>query len=82
MSTKQMSWDEMVLEYPDMWIAVKDAVMDGPDILSGEVFAIKSDEEIIDYEDLHSEEGLIFRRTKGGRSNGPIRANFVIETSE
>ena len=35
----RLSWDEMVKQYPDLWVAVKDAEMDGADIMSGEVVA-------------------------------------------
>ena len=31
---ERMTWDEMVEKYPDRWVVVKDAVMDGPDVLS------------------------------------------------
>ena len=78
---KPMTWNNMVEEYPNMWLAIKNAEMDGPNIITGIVFAVLTDDEIIDYEDEHGDEGLIFRRTKGGVSNGPIRANFIVETA-
>ena len=31
----RMTWEEMAKKYPDQWVVVKDAVMDGPDIVSG-----------------------------------------------
>ncbi len=55
--------------------------MDGPDVVSGEVFAVLSDDDIIDYEDEHAGEGLIYRRTTEGELYGPIRASFTIETT-
>ena len=78
---RPVTWESMVEQYPDKWLAIKDAQLDGPDIISGIIYAVMTDDEIIDYEDQHGDEGLIFRRTKGGVSNGPIRANFVIETT-
>ncbi len=75
------TWENIVKKYPCMWVAVKDPQMDGPNIISGIVFAVKTDDEIIDYEDEHVGEGLIYRRTTGGESNGPIRANFIVETA-
>ena len=75
------TWGNIVREYPGMWVAIKNPQMDGPNIISGELFAVKSDDEIIDFEDEHIGEGLIYRRTTGGESNGPIRANFIIETA-
>ena len=78
---KSVTWTYMAEKYPNMWIAIKDAKMDGPDVVSGIIYAVMPDDEIIDYEDEHGDEGLIFRRTKGGVSNGLIRANFIIETA-
>lgn len=78
---KRESWQYMVEHYPNMWIAVKDAEMDGPDIVSGIIYAVIPDDEIIGYENQHRKDGLTFRRTKGGFSNGPIRANFIVETA-
>ncbi len=31
---KRLTWDEMVRAYPDMWVVVRDAEMDGPDNIS------------------------------------------------
>ena len=46
----RLTWDEMVEKYPDQWIAVKDAEMDGADIESGEVVAYENDmEDFIDF---------------------------------
>ena len=74
-------WTTIIERYPNMWVAIKDAKMDGPNIISGEVFAVKSDDEIIDFEDEHVGEGLIYRRTSGDEAIGPVRANFIIETA-
>ncbi len=46
---KRITWQEMVDKYPDMWVAVKDAEMDGPDILSGVPVDVKSDDDIAQY---------------------------------
>ena len=78
---ERVSWEYMTENYPNMWIAIRDSEMDGPDVVSGIIVAALTDDEIIDYENAHDNEGLRFRRTKNGASNGPIRANFVIETA-
>jgi len=75
------SWIAIITQYPDRWIALRNPEMDGPDILSGEVVAVISDDDIIEFEDEHVGEGLIYRRTTDGELNGLIRANFVIETA-
>ena len=73
-----MTWEDMVREYPDRWVAVGNAVMDGPDIVSGDVVAVKTDDEICDYEDQHLREGLRFRRTTEGDWDGIINSDFAI----
>ena len=78
---ERVSWKYMSEMYPDMWIAIREPEMDGPDVISGIIAAVLSDDEIIEYENNHDDEGLRFRRTKNGVSNGPIRANFIIETA-
>ena len=42
----RLSWDEIVRQHPDRWVAVKDAEMDGADVVSGEVVAALSDREM------------------------------------
>ena len=66
----RLSWSEMVNIYPDQWIAVKDAEMDGADILSGEVVVAKPDREMRKYRLHNPQSGLVFRRTSEGDFNG------------
>ena len=49
MTNDRQTWDEMVKQYPDRWVVVKDAEMSGPDILSGVIVDVISDKEIIEY---------------------------------
>lgn len=78
---KRVSWDYMISTYPGKWIAFKDPEMDGPDVVSGVIVEVLSDDDIIEFENAHYNEDMMYRRTKNGVSNGPIRANFVVETS-
>ena len=32
---KRMTWDEITRAYPDQWVGIVDAEMDGPDVVSG-----------------------------------------------
>ena len=73
-----MKWEDMVEKYPDRWVAVGNAVMDGPNIVSGDVVAVKTDDEICDYEDQHLRDGLIFMRTTEGNWDGIINSDFTI----
>ena len=63
MQERKMTWDEMVNDYPSQWVIVRNAEMDGPDIISGILVDVKKDEDIISYRANHSRTGLTFRRT-------------------
>ena len=75
---ERMTWNEMAEQYPDQWVAVKDAVKDGPDIVSGVLVAVKSDDEIIPYKVANYKKGYIFQRTTEGDFNGIISTDFSI----
>ena len=77
MSTN-MKWEERVEKYPDRWVALNNVVKGGLDIVSGDVVAVKTDDEICGYEDEHIGEGLIFRRTTEGYWDGIINSDFAI----
>ena len=77
-SEKRMTWDEMVKKYPDMWVAIKDAKMDGADILSGVLIAVKPDEEIDSFEIENWGKGYEYRRTSEGFWSGSIGSSIVI----
>lgn len=69
----------MVEKYPEQWVAIKDVVMDGSNVISGIVEAVLSDDEVIEYENAHSAEKLEYRRTTEGNWGGIIESNLVIE---
>ena len=75
---ERMTWDEMAKKYPDMWVVVKDAQMDGPDILSGILIDIKPDDEIGHYEVMTKGNGYKYRRTTEGFWNGITGSSIVI----
>ena len=52
---KRMTWDEMVAEYPDLWIGVVDAKMDGADILSGIVKYVGKDIGDLTFMQIHDD---------------------------
>lgn len=74
----RLSWDEMVSIYPDQWVAVKDAEMDGADIVSGEVVVAKSDREMRQFRMQNRRSGLVFRRTSDGDFDGFINSDIKI----
>ena len=78
MKKKRMLWEEMVKAYPDQWVVVEDAEMDGPDIISGIVISVKSDDEIIPFRTANQKKGYRFYRTSEGEFYGIIDADFSI----
>ncbi len=80
MPNRRMTWEEMVDQYPDRWIAIRDAQMDGADIVSGIVEAVLTDDEIGEYRE-QAAHGLQFDRTTEGNWYGPISAEFSIRVS-
>ncbi len=75
---KRVTWQEMVDNYPDMWVVVRDAEMDGPDIISGILVDVKSDNDIGDYRIKNHNRGLKYRRTTEGFWNGITGSSIVI----
>ena len=82
MKSVRMTWDQMVKEYPDMWVAIANPVFDGnhPDILEGDVVDVISDDDISEYEVSHHGQGLTFCRTTESGWNGMFYADFSITT--
>ena len=82
MTTRRMTWDQIVEEYPDMWVAIANPVFDGdhPDILEGDVVAVAKDDVIGDVKSEHRGEGLRYRRTTESGWNGIFYADFRIIT--
>ena len=80
MANKNMTWEEMVNMYPGKWVVIVNPIMDGPDVISGEILDVKSDEEIGKYRVEHRKDGFTFRRTTEEKWSGIIDADFVIET--
>ena len=78
LSMARLTWDEIVSAYPDQWVAVKDAEMDGADIIAGEVVAAKTDRAMRKFRILNRQAGLVFRRTSDGEFNGFINSDVKI----
>ena len=76
-----MTWDEIVKKYPEQWVVIKDATMEGSDIVDGIVVAVKNDDEIGEYRSGNVGKSLRFRRTTEGYHIGIIESNFAIEVN-
>ncbi len=75
---RRMTWQEMVEAYPDQWVVVEDAEMDGPDILSGIIVAVLPDDEIMGYRLRNTRRDLEFCRTTEGEFDGIIDSDISI----
>ena len=76
--SERLSWDEMVKRYPERWVVVDSAEKDGPDVLSGVLVAVKTDDEIGDYQAENFRKGYDFVRTTEGAFNGITGSDIVI----
>ena len=74
----RFTWEQMVQQFPDQWVAVKEAEMDGGDIISGEVVCAKPDEEMRSFRAKNRKCGFVFRRTSEGTFNGFIDSDIKI----
>ncbi len=75
---ERMTWDQLVSLYPDRWVVLKDTEKEGPDIISGILIAVKTDEEIIEFENSHLREGYEFWRTTEGDFYGIVDLDINI----
>ena len=75
---KRLTWDEMVSQYPERWVVLKDTEKDGSDVVSGILVAVKTDDEIIPYESENMRKGYEFWRTTEGEFYGLIDSNISI----
>lgn len=86
----RMTWAEMVEKYPDRWVVIQNpemkVTMKGSSIASGDVLAVKTDDEICAYEDELAEKHLLknmvfFRTTEHSADNeffsGIVNVKFL-----
>ena len=78
MADERMTWNEMVKKYPDQWVVVEDAEMNGPDILSGIVVTVMPDDKITDYRLKNTRHDYEFCRTTEGDFDGIIDSDISI----
>ena len=80
MISLRITWNEITKAYPDKWVAVANLIMDGdsPDILEGDIVAVKNDDDIDSYELNHHGKGYKYRRTTEGFFNGITGSSITI----
>ena len=48
------TWDDVVKQYPAMWVVFDKADFDGSEVLSGHIWVILPDKDIIQFENKHA----------------------------
>ena len=81
MEERRMTWNEIVEAYPDKWVVVKDAEMEGPDVISGIVVEVLSDDEIGNYRIENCDKEYEYRRTTEGYFNGITGSSIIISVN-
>ena len=68
---KRLSWDDIIEQFPDSWVALTDAQMDGPVIITAIVAAVcKNNRERSECEERLISERVIFIWRKTTESEG------------
>ncbi|MBR6230239.1 MAG: hypothetical protein IKQ97_10920 [Eubacterium sp.] len=75
---ERLTWDELVALFPKRWVVLSDTEKDGPDIISGVLVDVKTDEEIIPYENDNLMKGYEFWRTTEEGFYGIIDSDLEI----
>ena len=75
---ERLTWAEMVSQYPERWVVLKDTEKSGPDVISGVLVDVKTDDEIISYRSSNRRKGYEFWRTTEGDFYGLIDSNISI----
>lgn len=73
---KWNSWNDIVNQYPAMWIIFRKANFDGSDVVSGDIWAILPDDKVQDFWDHNCVEIDASRRTTEG-AGGYIHGELV-----
>lgn len=60
---RNMTWGQMVKEFPDKWVVLSSHTGWGPDIETGNVIAVLSDDEYDDYAIAHLDDNYYIKRT-------------------
>lgn len=67
---KEMTWKDVIKTYPDMWVAIGEYKGWGPDVESGMIKFVLTDDEYPTYRAAHIKDGLYYKRTTIRRGMG------------
>ena len=71
------TWDDVVKQYPAMWVVFDKADFDGREVKTGHIMIILPDEEIIAFENEHFNEVKMSLRTTETVRITDERGNFI-----
>ncbi|MBQ9438057.1 MAG: hypothetical protein IJU50_06955 [Lachnospiraceae bacterium] len=71
------TWEDVVKQYPAMWVVFDKADFDGREVKAGHIMVILPDEDIIDYENKHFNEVKMSLRTTETVHITDENGNFV-----
>ena len=75
---ERFTWEELVSRFPERWVVLKETEKEGPDIISGILVDVKTDDEIISYENENLKIGYAYWRTTEGGFYGVIDSDISI----
>lgn len=67
---KRMTWDDIIKQYPDKWVAFSSYNGWGPDVDDGVVEVVLSDEEYIEHRIAHIRDGWFYKYTTDDIESG------------
>ena len=78
---KRIDWSNLVLFFPNLWVALKDCTFTGIDVESAILVDVLDDDEIIEYINKHFNEYEVVERTTdyftGGYVHAEIREDII-----
>lgn len=76
---KQLTWDEVVDLFPDLWVVFKDCEYENIDFIKGTLIDVIEDKDRIEYMNKHQKEEIYIDRTTDSLSSGYIHAEIIRE---
>lgn len=68
---KRLAWDDIIEQFPDSWVALTDAQMDGPIIITAIVTAVcKNNKERLEHEKRLDSQNIVFIWRKTTEAEG------------
>lgn len=73
---QRLDWSNLVLLFPNLWVALKDCIYSGIDINSAVLVDVLDDNEVIEYMDKHYNDYERVERTTDSFTGGYVHAEI------